>query len=74
MSSRAFPRAPVEHDNLLNAQEARDLYGISKWVLYSQVAAGKIRAVRRGSEGRVYYLESEIRSINRSWESAFAAA
>lgn len=76
MSSRSFPRAPAEHaDHLLNAREAEQRYGVSKWVLYSQVALGNIRAVRRGSEGRVYYLESEIRDlIKRNCDQTFAAA
>jgi predicted site-specific integrase-resolvase len=68
MSSRGFPRKPAEHDHLLTLREAQELYGISKWVLYSQAAAGKIRAVRRGNEGRVYYLESEVRALlNSPW-------
>lgn len=73
-SSRTFPRKPAEHDNLLTLREAMERYGVSKWVIYTQVAQGNIRAVRRGSEGRVYYLESEIRAlINRSWDEEEAA-
>jgi predicted DNA-binding transcriptional regulator AlpA len=69
MSSRSFPRRPVELDHLLTLREAMERYGISRWTLYSQAAAGKLRAVRRGDEGRVYYLESEIQAlINRSCE------
>ena len=72
-SSRTFPRKPESHDQLLNAREAQERYGVSKWTLYSQAAIGKIRAVRRGSEGRVYYLESEIAAINRSYVASYAA-
>ena len=75
MSSRAFPRKPAELDSLLTLREAERLYGVSKWVIYSQVALGTIRAVRRGTEGRVYYLESEIRAlVNRSYVASLAAA
>ena len=40
-------------------------FGVSRWALYTSAAAGKIRAVRRGDEGRVYYLESEIRALKQ---------
>jgi hypothetical protein len=71
MSSRGFPRKPETLDNLLNAREAQARYGVTKWVLYSQAALGKLHAVRRGDEGRVYYLESEIQAlINRSCYAA----
>jgi predicted DNA-binding transcriptional regulator AlpA len=73
VSSRAFPRKPEAHDRLLTLREAERLYGVTKWIVYSQAALGKIRAVRRGDEGRVYYLESEIKELNRNCEWAFAA-
>jgi len=65
VSSRAFPLKPAEHDRLLTLREAMQRFGVSRWALYTSAAAGKIRAVRRGDEGRVYYLESEIRALKQ---------
>lgn len=62
-TSRAFPRKPAVLDRLLTLRDAERLYGVSEWVIYRAVAMGKIRAVRRGDEGRVYYLESEIKQL-----------
>lgn len=75
MSSRSFPRKPATHDNLLNAREALRKYGVTKWVLYRLAEQGVIRAVQRGGEGRVYYLESEIKALknNLNWLELAAA-
>jgi predicted site-specific integrase-resolvase len=63
MSSRAFPKRPEELDHLLTLREATERYGVSRWILYNAAATGKLRAVRRGDEGRVYYLESEVKAL-----------
>lgn len=75
MNSRAFPHKPVELDQLLTLREAMERYGVSKWIIYTAAAMGKVRAVRRGSEGRLYYLESEIRALKQRafFPDAFAA-
>jgi hypothetical protein len=68
---RGVPLEP--NDRLLTLREAMQI-GVSQWILNRLAERGEVRRVRRGDEGRVYYLESEIRALlNRNCEWALAA-